>query len=121
MQTKTSHTVDVTDDADIDGMFDMHDDPAARDTGRAGRRRSRHTRNRRAIAAQTRYGARAHRPRARTPLAAGEPGARAAAWVAVSVREFHGPVVARNANFGNQHAGRDIHNGDVHVAGDFHG
>ena len=48
-------------------------------------------------------------------------GARAAASVAVSVREFHGPVVARNANFGNQHAGRDIHNGDVHVAGDFHG
>ena len=57
MQTKTGHTVHVTDGADIDGMLDMHDDPAARDTGR-GRRRSRHTRNRRAIAAQTRDGAR---------------------------------------------------------------
>ena len=57
MQTKTGLTFHAMDDADIDGMFDMHDDPAARDTGR-GRRRSRHTRNRRAIAAQTRDGAR---------------------------------------------------------------
>ena len=57
MQTKTGLTFHAIDDADSDAMFDVHDDPATRDTGR-GRRRSRHTRNRRAIAAQTRDGAR---------------------------------------------------------------
>jgi hypothetical protein len=58
MQTKTGLTFHAIDDADIDGMFDAHDNAAARDTGGAGRHRSRHTRNRRAIAAQTRDGAR---------------------------------------------------------------
>ena len=57
MQTKTGLTFHAMDDADIDAMFDAHDNAATRDTGR-GRRRSRHTRNRRAIAAQTRDGAR---------------------------------------------------------------
>lgn len=57
MQSKTDLAFPAMHDADIDGMFDAHGDPATRDTGR-GRRRSRHTRNRRAIAAQTRDGAR---------------------------------------------------------------
>ena len=57
MQTKTSPTFHTTDDAGIDAMFDTRDGAAARDSGR-GRRRGRHTRNRRAIAAQTRDGAR---------------------------------------------------------------
>jgi hypothetical protein len=39
----------------------------------------------------------------------------------VVVTNFHGPVNARNAVFGNQVAGREIQNGDIHVDGDFHG
>ena len=49
------------------------------------------------------------------------PPARERAAAAGRSQHFHGPVVAHNANFGNQKAGGDIYNGDVRVGRDFHG
>ena len=67
MQTKTGLTFDAIDDADIDGMFDAHDNAAARDTGGAADVEPAHAQPAGDRRADPRRRP-AHRPRARNPL-----------------------------------------------------